>query len=101
MYFHCCILPWIASIRQCFSSFAVSTLHALDELHGIGYAHLDVRTPNICFKQVDHEWQAVLIDIDTAVHIKGPIPPGNKDFLMYDILFEDDEGVVALATVEL
>ena len=80
----------ILTIQQCFTSFAFSTMNALDELHRIGFAHLDVRTPNICFKQVDHDWHAVLIDLDTAIYRKGSVPPCTKDSLMYDILFEDD-----------
>ena len=33
---------------------AISLLHALEALHRAGFAHLDVRIPNICFK-VNHE----------------------------------------------
>ena len=54
----------INRIRECFKSYATSSLHALEALHAIGFVHMDVRTPNICFKQsdaTDHEWQAVLI----------------------------------------
>ena len=56
---------------KCFCSFAISTLRALEALHEVGYAHLDIRIPNICFKKVNHEWHAVLIDLDNAVGIGG------------------------------
>ena len=53
---------------------------------------MDVRTPNICFKQsdaMDHEWQAVLIDLDAATRINGHRPIHDKDSLMYDTSFDD------------
>ena len=39
---------------------------ALEELHGIGYAHGDLRLPNVCFSSV---YDAVLIDMDRCTRI--------------------------------
>ena len=61
----------------------------MDALHKLGYAHLDIRIPNICFKKVNHEWRAVLIDLDNAVEIGvSPIYVSQKSF-MYNIEFDD------------
>ena len=59
----------ISLVQKCFSSFAISVLHALEALHEAGFVHLDVRLPNICFKEVNCEWQAVLIDLDHCVKV--------------------------------
>ena len=48
----------------------VRTASALQELHGFGYAHLDVRIPNICFsrkKNTEGEYDVKLIDLDRCV----------------------------------
>ena len=37
---------------------------ALEELHSLGYAHLDVRLDNICLKKTQDGLMAVLIDFD-------------------------------------
>ena len=50
----------------------VRTALALQELHGFGYAHLDVRIPNICFskgKNAEGEYDVKLIDFDHCVDI--------------------------------
>ena len=40
---------------------------ALEELHGFGYAHGDVRLPNVCFNS---HYDAVLIDMDRCTRIE-------------------------------
>ena len=48
------------------------TAEALQELHGFGYAHLDVRVPNICFskeKNRNGEYDVKLIDLDWSTTI--------------------------------
>ena len=50
----------------------VRTTLALQELHGFGYAHLDVRIPNICFSQEKNakdEYDVKLIDLDRCVKV--------------------------------
>ena len=64
----------IKSIRCCFNSFAVSVQSAVEELHRLGFAHLDLRVPNICFEKIDGQWQAVLIDLDYSCDIEDPAP---------------------------
>ena len=44
-------------------SIAAGIKHALDEFHRCGYAHLDVRLPNVCY----HQGNVTLIDLDRAV----------------------------------
>ena len=80
----------ISSARKCFSSFAISTLRALEALHEAGFAHLDVRLPNICFKEVNCEWHAVLIDIDHAMEIGRPPQCSSQRSFMYNICFDDN-----------
>ena len=76
-------------LQKSFCLFAISTLRALEALHEVGYAHLDIRIPNICFKKVNHEWHAVIIDLDNAVEIGGsPIYISQKSF-MYNVDFDD------------
>ena len=53
----------IKSLQSCFDSFAVSVLHAVKEIYRLGYVHLDLRIPNICFSNKNGRWQAVLIDL--------------------------------------
>lgn len=35
--------------KECLSDLVTKTATALQELHSLGFAHLDVRLPNICF----------------------------------------------------
>ena len=68
----------LKSIQQCFNSFATSVLHALEELHSSGYAHLDVRIPNICFRQSEQGWQA---------EVGSGWPPISESSLMFNVSF--------------
>ena len=55
-------------------SFMVRTASALQELHGFGYSHLDVRIPNVCFSQEKNpegEYDVKLIDLDRCVRISA------------------------------
>ena len=54
--------------KECLCELITQTAIALLELHTIGYAHLDVRLPNICFS-TDHTVK--LIDLDRVVGIRG------------------------------
>ena len=45
----------------------------------MGFAHLDLRVPNICF---DGQWQAVLIDLDRSGCINNEIIVQND---MYNV----------------
>lgn len=56
--------------------FAIKTAAAIEELHGIGFAHLDIRLENICFVNAD----AVLIDLDRCETL---ITQGNRVSLKY------------------
>ena len=72
---------WIFVFRHldCFNSFAVSVQSAVEEFHGMGFAHLDLRVPDICF---DGQWQAVLIDLDRSGCINNEIIVQND---MYNV----------------
>ena len=48
-----CLLPLLEGTKQ-----------ALEELHSLGFAHLDVRLDNICLKLKDSKMMVVLIDFD-------------------------------------
>ena len=59
-----------AEVSMCLIDFMVRTASALEILHGFGYAHLDVRIPNICFskeKNAKGEYEVKLIDLDRCV----------------------------------
>ena len=57
--------------RKCYRSFACSVHDAISEFHTDGYAHLDIRLPNVCFAYNFEtlEWYAVLIDLDRSKFI--------------------------------
>ena len=57
--------------EQCLCDLITKTATALQELHNLGYAHLDVRLPNICFtasNRADND--VTLIDLDRVISIK-------------------------------
>ena len=59
-------------VSTCLVDFMVRTALALQELHEYGFAHLDVRIPNICFskeKNLDGEYDVKLIDLDRSTSI--------------------------------
>lgn len=51
-------------VEKCLLDFMTRTATALEELHGIGFAHLDVRVPNICFAKEGSKYIVKLIDLD-------------------------------------
>ena len=53
--------------KECLCDLLTQTAIALLELHTIGYAHLDVRLPNICFST---DYTVKLIDLDRAAEIE-------------------------------
>ena len=70
--------------RIIFSRFFVILLDAINEIHGAGIAHLDVRLENICFTEVG---KVVLIDLDRSLPINYPaeeLPSQYGQSLMYD-----------------
>ena len=57
--------------------------------HKVGFAHLDVRLPNICFQENGGEWIAILIDIDNAFAVEyGHVAP-NSSSIMLNTWFDD------------
>lgn len=62
----------IQDAKSCLVNLIELIKEALDEIHGDGYVHYDVRLPNICFSQ---NFQAVLIDLET-VNLIGKGVPG-------------------------
>ena len=59
-------------LRECFKQFAKSVFEAINELHLLGYAHLDIRLPSILFrKNEDGSYSAVLIDFDTITPLRN------------------------------
>ena len=48
---------------------------AIQEFLEAGFAHLDIRVPNICFKK-EKEWMAVLIDLDQSLETYEVNMPG-------------------------
>lgn len=56
--------------EQCLCDLIIKTATALQELHNLGYAHLDVRLPNICFTANGANNYVKLIDLDRVISIK-------------------------------
>jgi len=72
----------ISEIQSCFNSFATSVFNAIDQLHTVtDLAHLDIKRPNICFK----DGRAVLIDVDNLT-CKSPAYLGS---IMYSHRFNN------------
>ena len=66
----------ILEIQLCFNSFVTSVFNAINQLHTVaGLAHMDVRRPNIHFR----DGQAVLIDVDNLTYK----PPEYTESIMY------------------
>ena len=57
-------------VKKCLCDFMLMTATALEELHNFGFAHLDVRIPNICFAQNGNEYILKLIDLDRSIKDK-------------------------------
>ena len=51
-------------LKRCIPDFLTKTATALEELRGLGFAHLDVRLPNICFALHNGHYIVKLIDLD-------------------------------------
>ena len=57
-------------VAQCLFDYMTMTAIALTELHDNGFAHLDVRIPNICFaKDYDGKYMVKLIDLDRCKNV--------------------------------
>ena len=59
-------------VAQCLFDYMTMTAIALTELHDYGFAHLDVRIPNICFAEDydgDGKYMVKLIDLDRCEHV--------------------------------
>lgn len=50
-------------VAKCAKNFTETAAECIEQLHGLGYAHCDIRLPNICFNE---QFNAVLIDLDRA-----------------------------------
>ena len=61
-------LPPLSSdqVTQCLKDFVRSTAIAIKELHDHGFAHLDIRLPNICFVNEKSTFRVMLIDLDRS-----------------------------------
>ena len=68
--------------KRCLYELIMQTKEALDQLHEIGFAHLDVRLPNICF---DCDGTLKLIDFDRT-RPNGTLPSiGYSNAFMYQL----------------
>ena len=66
--------------------FAASLYHAIEEFHGHGYTHQDIRLPNICFGFEGDDCYAVSIDLDHAnLADNEPCLSGNSVMYTTDI----------------
>ena len=77
---------------KCIRDFVIQAKRALQELHKIGYAHVDVRLPNFCFS---HNYEAMLIDFDRIQKIHGSLSliPQEEDFFIPPKTKQNFEGL--------
>ena len=68
----------VLSAYKCLNDLVHSIKAALNQLHALGFAHNDIRLPNICF---DTEYRAVLIDLDRVTRRNKP----------YGMFYSNDE----------
>ena len=68
-----------AIAKTCLGELAGGIANGLNTLHDLGYAHLDVRLPNVC---VSADFEVKLIDFDRATKVKSY---ENADFFMYTL----------------
>lgn len=54
--------------RSCLEDFVHLAAAALESLHQLSYVHNDVRLENVCFKYLNHNLIAVLIDLEVISH---------------------------------
>ena len=54
-------------VSKCLYDFMTMTATALEELHSFGFAHLDVRIPNVCFARNGDNYIVKLIDLDRCI----------------------------------
>lgn len=55
--------------KKCLTDLLRQTAKAIEGLHGIRVAHMDIRLENICFKRFGGGYAAVLIDLDECVQV--------------------------------
>ena len=65
--------------------------NAVEEFHQLGFVHLDLRVPNICFHKIDGHWQAVLIDLAYSHRIMDSKSVKNDSSVMYNVDFDRKE----------
>ena len=72
----------ISEIQLCFNSFVTSVVNVISQLHtATGLAHMDIRRPNICFR----DGQAILIDVDNLTRKL----PEDTESVMYSCSFDN------------
>ena len=69
----------VSEASSCLLSFVKEVATAIEALHNQGFAHQDVRLPNICFSK---ELKAVLSDLDRTCRVRH-IPEASKGSVMH------------------
>ena len=77
----------IKPLNGLYFPFAESVINALDELHRLGFTHLDLRLPNICFDRGN----AVLIDLDDCQKIDQVSNVHDSESHMYSKEYDNVE----------
>ena len=67
--------------KKCLTDLLKQTAKAIEGLHGIGIAHMDIRLENICFKRIGGGYVAVLIDLDEC----QPVQKAVRSRHIYDV----------------
>ena len=65
-----------SEVKQCLVDFLKRTAIVLQDLHSHGFAHFDVRVPNVCFSKEDEsdKYFVKLIDLDRCVSTEDEPP---------------------------
>ena len=81
--------------RECLVPLLKSTKEAIDQLHSFDFAHLDIRLPNICFRNEGGKVFAVLIDFECVEEYLSSEDIPEYDSCLYRPLYPQ-EGLLTL-----
>lgn len=74
-------------VSHCMQGFTETVVDAINQLHRLGFAHADIRLPNICFND---RFEAVLIDFDRA--IKQRVGTATQDWVDFAAMLSPLKG---------
>lgn len=70
--------------QRCLTDLLKGTAKAIEQLHALGIAHMDIRLENICFGIIDGKFAPVLIDLDRcqSANDEGEVLPTSCMYIL-------------------